>query len=230
MGQSSSGAGSAETITHQAVRAACRFAFRCCIRVQRSGTESLAAPGPWILAASHVGHLDPVFLSVESPRLIGWMARREFYAGPVRRSVLRALGAIRTDRQGWPRPALRQALDRLSAGEVVGVFPEGEVMSGGTSVFHGATVRSGAVFLAARAGVPVLPVVLAGTQQLDCVSPWLPARRGRLWVMAGDFIHFPAAAARSSGRREGARLLATRLHELSQRMRREMVIPPEAVP
>ncbi len=195
------------------------------MRVRRHGLENIPANGPVILAINHVSHLDPVFVSVEAPREVGWLARSEFYSNSLNRAYLRRTGAIETSRTGYARPTLRHALRRLQRGEAVGIFPEGEIHTGEASVMLGGALRGGAVWLAARSGAPVIPIVISGTQHLNHAGPWLPAKRGKLWICAGPPLIFTPAQTHGLARRAATTHLAETLRELYGVMHHHLQAP-----
>ena len=161
-----------------------RFAFFWCVRRECAGRERLPERGGCVLAVCHVSHLDPVAVSVLTRRPVSWLARIEFYRRRVPAWFLRRVGALALDRFGFALPGMRGALGRLSAGEIVGIFPEGEVTTGAASVLRGGRLRQGAAWLALRSGCPLVPVLVQGTDALVTVPAWLPAWRAkvRLWV------------------------------------------------
>ncbi len=207
-----------------------RFVFQCTMRVKSARLEALSSEGGCLIAVCHVSHLDPVFVSVCAPRRISWMAREEFYANPVCARYLDAMGAFRVNRQGRALPAVREALRRLARGEAVGLFPEGEIVRAAASVVHGGTIRRGVALLAARSGRPVIPVVVAGTHRLSAPGPWLPARRGRLWIMAGEPLLAPAGAHTRAGRAAFAAELERTFVSLYAGLRQEFSLPADAIP
>jgi 1-acyl-sn-glycerol-3-phosphate acyltransferase len=81
----------------------------------------------------------------------------------------------------------------LRGGQVVGIFPEGEVRQGGTSVLAGGTIHDGVCKLAQLAGVPVLPCVVLGGEKFSRWTCWLPGARTR-WVVAYGEAIFPHQA------------------------------------
>jgi 1-acyl-sn-glycerol-3-phosphate acyltransferase len=177
-----------KVVIYVVVRHLIRAVFFRTLRMRRHGVERGACDGGYILACAHVSHLDPFCLGALWPRRVAWMARVEFYRRGWSARALRWLRAFPVHRQGVPVSAIREALRRLAHGEVVGLFPEGEIMSGRDSVLRGGRIKRGVCLLAARSGRPVLPCLVLGTEQLNRVEPWLPAWRGRLWIAAGDFI------------------------------------------
>ena len=175
------------------------------------GREHLPAPGPGpgrgaLLAVSHLSHYDPVVVGTLLRREVDWMARAEFYRTTGSRWACKHSGCIELDRQGHALPGLREALRRLEAGRLVGIFPEGEIMAGPASVLNGGPLRGGAALLARRAKVPIVPCVVLNSDQHRRVGPWLPLRRGRLWVGLGEPLY--AKPELGPGRRSRAELSA----------------------
>jgi 1-acyl-sn-glycerol-3-phosphate acyltransferase len=187
------------------IRHVVRTVFFWTLRIRRHGIERGTRDGGYLLACAHVSHLDPFCVSALWPRRIGWMARVEFYQQEWSARALRWLHAFPVHRRGVPVSAIRESLRRLAAGEVVGLFPEGEIMRGRESVLRGGPIKRGVCLLAARSGRPVLPCLVLGTEQLNRIGPWLPAWRGRLWVAVGDFIPPVTGTDRRAARAEMAK-------------------------
>ena len=88
------------------------------------GRENVPRSGPLVIVSNHSQYLDPVFVCMSVPRRIQWMAKKEVFVFPFRR-FFRFLGTFPVDRQGGGRAALRSALEYLSSGWALGIFPEG---------------------------------------------------------------------------------------------------------
>lgn len=205
--------------------------FKCTMRIHTCGLEKMAGLEDGVLlAVSHVSHLDPIVVSAMVARRISWVSRIEFFQNWISRKVLYHGGAFRVDRRGAALPTIREGLKRLGRGEVVGIFPEGEVMEGERSVLRGASVKRGVCTLAARSGCPVVPVVVVGTDRLRHVGPWLPAKRGTLWMLVGE----PLQAGPEDHTKEGRRRFAARLEaeyvKLYAEIRRTFSLPETIVP
>lgn len=200
------------------------------MRIRAFGLESLDRPGAWLLACSHVSHLDPFCIGSQMSRKVGWMARIEFYRRCWTRALLSAVHAFPVNRQGVPVQAIKTALKRLQSGEIVGVFPEGEIKSGQESVLRGAKIKRGVCLLAARANCPVLPCVVLGTDKLNEIGPWLPMRRGRLWIACGEFIEPVQGPNKHAARAEMAARIEKALVELYARLRREYGLEDSILP
>lgn len=158
------------------------------------------------------------------------MARIEFYRRKWTRSLLGAVHAFPVNRQGVPVSAIKTAIGRLKAGEVVGVFPEGEIKEGQESVLRGASIKRGVCLLAARANCPVLPCVILGTDKLNAIDPWLPARRGRIWIACGEFIEPVQGLSKHAARAEMAAKIEAAMVELYARLRREYGLEDSILP
>lgn len=121
----------------------------------------LPTSGPAILICNHTSGLDPCLLQAASSRLITWMMAREYYELPIVRTICRISGMIPTSRNGRDVAAMRTALRALEEGAIVGIFPEGRIETDGQLLpFH-----PGVAMLALRAGAPVYPARLEGSQR-----------------------------------------------------------------
>ncbi len=192
--------------------------------------DAVEIEGGMLVAVSHLGHMDPIVVSALLGRRISWVSRIEFYQQWFMRVVLHHGGAFRVDRKGPALPTIREGLRRLERGEAVGIFPEGELMRGEDSVLRGAGIKEGVCVLAARSGKPVLPVVVLGTDRLENVEPWLPAKRGRLWVHAGKPIHAEKGDTGRAGRARFARRLMAEYVRLYAEAREKFNLPESIVP
>ena len=170
-------------------------------RVTRVGSGPLPA-GAFVLASNHISHFDPPFLSGWIPRKIAWIAMSELFGAGWSRAGFGWLDVIPVDRGGDDRHALRQALKRLAAGRVIGVFPEGGIRDGARSMLAGAPVRDGAVMLAVHAECPVVPVVILGSERLYNRRNWLPWRRARVYIATGTPVFPPAGKSRGAAREQ----------------------------
>lgn len=178
--------------------------------------------GPYILAVSHLSHLEPVFVGLMVRRRIDWIARIEFYRNRVAALLLNLLGAIKVNRQGVPVSTIRTSLERLRQGRVVGIFPEGGVTRGQASVCNGGPIKLGACLIACRAQVPIIPVVVIGIHELMCVEPWLPFKRAFSWMAFGEPIYPPPPGRTIKERRIAHRALGEQLRRAMQTLHSEL--------
>jgi 1-acyl-sn-glycerol-3-phosphate acyltransferase len=199
-----------------------RLVFLCTMNLRVLGRKFGQRRGPYILAVSHLSHLEPAFVALLVHRQVDWIARMEFYRNPIAAWLLHLLGAIKVNRQGVPVTTIRSSLERLRRGRVVGIFPEGGVTRGQASVCNGGPIKLGACLLACRAQVPIVPVVAVGIHELMRVEPWLPFRRAYVWMAFGEPIQ-PMNPGRTIAERHIAcREMGDRLRAAMQALHREL--------
>jgi 1-acyl-sn-glycerol-3-phosphate acyltransferase len=208
-----------------------RGIFFCTLRTAVENRHATQREGGFVLAVTHISHLEPFCSSALNARHIDWIARKELFKLRPVAWLLRSLNAIRIDRQGRPVSALRTAIHRIRAGRVVGIFPEGGVLKGADAAIRGGAIKKGCCSIAIRAGAPIVPCVMLGTDKLNAVKPWLPFRRGRIWVAYGDPIYPPAGARSTRATREElAAEIRAAFGELYARLRDRHQICDSTVP
>lgn len=183
--------------------AACRrvthWIARLCIRQRVLFADRAEGNGQMLLAVTHLSHLEPLFITHHLRRPVRWMARVEYFGTWWGRLLLHRCGAFAVDRFGLSLRGVRRAIELVEAGGVVGVFPEGEVTTGATSMLRGGPMKQGIATISIRTGVPILPVTVIGTEKLNRVWPWIPAKRGSIVIAFGEPVYPPAS--RKSNRR-----------------------------
>jgi 1-acyl-sn-glycerol-3-phosphate acyltransferase len=165
-------------------RAACRaiLAVLGC-RLESAGLERLPRTGALVLAANHASYSDIPALLALVPLDFLFVAKREVLSYPLIGAFVRRCRHLTVDRwDAVQSVADAQLVDRaLRAGERVLFFPEG--------TFTAATglrpFRLGAFKAAAAAGVPVVPLALAGTRRL-MRGEWSLPRPGPLRLHVGE--------------------------------------------
>lgn len=152
-------------------RAACWLLIgplKVLFRLRVTGRANVPKEGPVVLVSNHNSYLDPLLLSVACPRRIEFMAKKELWDYPVLKQLLRGLFVFPVRRGAPDRQALREALARLAAGRVVGVFPEGtRYREDGVGPGF-----PGAALMALRGRAPLLPVAITGSDRI-----WPEGRR-----------------------------------------------------
>ena len=121
----------------------------------------IPAQGAAILICNHVSGIDPLLLQATCPRVITWMMAREYYELPILRSAFERLGYIPVSRGTRDSASLKAALRALSAGKVLGIFPEGRIAPSKELL----PLQPGVALMAARTGAPVYPAYLGGIQR-----------------------------------------------------------------
>ncbi|PUA82014.1 lysophospholipid acyltransferase family protein [Nocardioides currus] len=141
------------------------------------GVENVPRTGGVILASNHLSFVDSVVIPVVVPRKVVFLAKKDYFEGTgVRGTLQRAwfegLGMLPVDRDDTKAAmaSLDTALEVLGRGEAFGIYPEGTRSRDGR-LYRG---RTGVAHLALSAGVPIVPVGLRGTQELQPVGATLP--------------------------------------------------------
>jgi 1-acyl-sn-glycerol-3-phosphate acyltransferase len=152
-------------LTYSAIIAIAKLGFRALgQQISVSGTEHLPRTGGALIAVNHVGYLDFIYggLPVERiGRRPRFMAKREVFDHPVTGPIMRACRHIEVDRTDGER-SLTIAHDYLARGEVVGIFPEATI----SRAMEIKELKTGAARIAHAAGVPLVPIVVWGTQRM----------------------------------------------------------------
>ncbi|MFJ1762629.1 lysophospholipid acyltransferase family protein [Amycolatopsis sp. NPDC088138] len=147
------------------VIAAARTMFRVLDnRIRIEGAEHIPRTSGAVIACNHVSYLDFIFCGLagrSAKRLTRFMAKQEIFDNKIAGPLMRGMHHIPVDRAAGIA-SYREALQKLKDGEVVGVFPEATI----SRSFTVKEIKSGAVRMAAAAGVPVVPMALWGTQRL----------------------------------------------------------------
>ena len=133
-------------------------------RFQLAGTENVPRKGGALLAINHTGYVDFIYAGLganPSKRLVRFMIKKEAMDKPGVGHLLRSFHHIRVDRERGEQ-SMRDAVDYLKAGEVVGIYPEATI----SRSFEIKELKTGAVRIAAEAGVPLIPVIVWGAHRL----------------------------------------------------------------
>src|SRR2546430_17018076 len=123
-------------------------------RVRPLGLEHLPKGG-FLLLPNHITWVDAIVLQRACPRPIRYIIDQEFYRKPLLHPLLRTVGCIPIDVR-HSRSAIRAATEQLAAGEIVCLFPEGQLTRSGTLL----RLRRGYELIAQHANAPVVPVWL----------------------------------------------------------------------
>lgn len=127
---------------------------RLIYRVTATGRATLP-PGGFLLLPNHITWVDAIVLQLSCPRPIRFIIDHAYYRNRFLHPFLRLTGCIPiTPRRA--KDAMRDAAERIRAGEIVCLFPEGELSRSGTLL----RLRRGYELIARQAEAPVVPVWL----------------------------------------------------------------------
>lgn len=150
-------------------------------RLRIEGREHLPADGPFVLAPVHRSNLDFALVSAVTTRRMRYMGKDSLWRSRALGWFISALGAFPVRRGSADREALRTTLDVIAAGEPVVLFPEGTRKSGPVV----GSIFDGAAYVAGRAGVPIVPVGIGGSERaMPRGAKWI--RPVRVAVVIGE--------------------------------------------
>lgn len=146
--------------------------------VRVAGIEHIPTIGGGVVATNHIGYLDFVFAGYgvreQGKRRLRFVAKREVFDNTFAGPLMRAMRHIPVDRGGDTHVAMSEVADALTAGDLVGMFPEGTINKSFVP-FRG---RPGAARMAMGVGVPLIPGAVWGTQRIYTKGRKPQAARG----------------------------------------------------
>lgn len=175
--------------TYPGIIRTCLVSFRALgQRFKMTGTENVPREGGVLIVCNHVAYVDFIYGGLAawpSRRLVRFMAKREIFDHSVGGPVMRSMHHISVDR-GDGIDSFNEAVRYLRSGEAVGIFPEATI----SRAMELKEFKTGAVRIAAEAGVPIVPVILFGTQRMFTKDHPKDFRRGKtIAVTVGEPFH-----------------------------------------
>ena len=165
-----------------------RFIFRPWVR----GVENVPFSGAAILASNHLSFSDSIFLPLQCPRPVVFLAKSEYFTGKGLKGWLvkwffQATGQLPIDRSGGKasEAALNTGLGVLEQGQLLGIYPEGTRSPDGR-LYRG---RTGIARMVLEAKVPVIPVAMIDTEKVQPIGTRLPRVR-RVGIVYGKPLDF----------------------------------------
>jgi 1-acyl-sn-glycerol-3-phosphate acyltransferase len=165
-------------------RSLLRFLFDTLTRVTVIGLEHMPRTGGCVVAVNHLSRLDPplVFVLIDREDVTALVADK-YKNYPFIPWIVHTVDGIWLHREESDLHALREARDFLRAGGVLGIAPEGTRSRVGSLI----PAKTGAAYLADKAGVPVIPVAISGTD--EAVWKIFLLLRPRITIQFGPPVH-----------------------------------------
>ncbi len=202
-----------ETTTHKAQiypRFWAKFLTRLAgVRIRIEGMEQLDPKATYVFAGNHTSQFDIYAFQAACPHDFRWIAKKELFRIPIFGRAMRKVGFISIDRSHGRKAlkSLNQAAKRIAGGASVLIFPEGtRARDGRLQPF-----KAGAILLAIRSGVPVVPIGFNGASRVLPKGALLP-RGGEIVLRVGAPI--PTTSYTARDKQKLAALLHDRVAEL----------------
>lgn len=131
-------------------------------RLTFSGKENLPSEGAYVIAPTHRCYLDTPFAGCIQQRRVRYMGKHTVWKNRQMGWILSALGGFPVQRGTADREAMRNSITVLEMGDPLVLFPEGERKQGPVVQ----PLFDGAVYIAIKAGVPIVPVGIGGSEKV----------------------------------------------------------------
>ncbi len=183
---------------------------RLLLKITINGREHLPLRGPVLMVSNHLGDADAIVGLAIAKEPFDVMGKIELYDFPIVGKLMEWYGTIWVHRGLPDRRALRAALNGLAEGRMVAITPEGrESVSG--SLEQG---TDGAAYIALKANVPVLPVVVTGTENWRIYGNLKKFRRTHVTATAGSAFRLARTQNRRSDIEAGTQTIMRTLAQM----------------
>ena len=136
--------------------------IRVYTRLTINGQQHIPKTGPFVLAPVHRSYPDTFIAGAVTRRRLRFMGKDSMWKNRAFGWMLSAFGAFPVTRGTADREALRRSIELLEGGEPLVLFPEGERKQGPIVQ----PLFDGAVYIAIKAGVPIVPVGIGGSERV----------------------------------------------------------------
>ena len=146
----------------------CNFGFKLTLRwfsdFTVKGQENIPKCGPLLVASNHLSNLDPAIVAAALPRPPVFLAKQELFKYPIGSTLMRGYGAFPVDRRRADIRALNWITHQLlRESRIAIIFPEGTRSKSGGLL----RAQHGLARIAISTGVPIVPVSLTGSENLQ---------------------------------------------------------------
>lgn len=180
-----------------------------------AGRENIPSQGGYILAANHLSVIEvPLLYCLIGRKDLTGLVAKKHQKNLLFRWLVNSMGGIWLNREEADARAIRAAREYLKSGGVLGISPEGTRSPTGALI----AAKTGVAFLADQAGVPILPVGVAGTWKIT--RKILTLQRPEILVNIGQPFRLPAVP-----REQRAHVLQSNTEEIMSRI--AALLPPE---
>lgn len=201
-----------DRVAYKIVRFIVTSFCRIWCRMSIEGQENVPAAGAFLLTPTHRSILDTPIASGVTRRRMRFMGADKYWKNGAFGRLLTALGGFPVTRGTADREALKRCIAVLEQGEPLVLFPEGERKSGPLVQ----PLFDGAAFVAVKAGVPIVPVGIGGSERaMPKGAKFIRPRK--VYVVIGRPLQTTTVTGSPKEQRDAARRVSIELHaELQQ--------------
>ena len=134
-----------------------RGIYKICFRVKQTG--KVPDEGAYIICANHINYIDAAAIVLFNKRMINFVGKEDLFRFRILNWLAHVFDIIPIKRNMQDMEAMKRCMKLLKSGGVLGIFPEGTRKGMAKNV----KVKNGAVFMAIKTGVPIIPVGIHGT-------------------------------------------------------------------
>jgi 1-acyl-sn-glycerol-3-phosphate acyltransferase len=176
----------------ETLRAFARFLYKNLARLDIAGLEQVPLQGGLLITTNHLSRLDPPLVYVLVPRDdLSALVADKYKKFPGINWIISKVGGIWINREHADVRALKEARDYLRSGKVLGIAPEGTRSKEHVLL----PAKTGAAYLADKAGVPVVPAAFWGTE--DALARLFTLRRPVIHIRFGEPYRLPPVERRT---------------------------------
>jgi 1-acyl-sn-glycerol-3-phosphate acyltransferase len=136
-----------------------RVLYKLLFRLEATGIEHVPKEGGVILASNHISNFDPPTIGILLDRKVHFMAKKELFEVWGFGWLITQLGAFPVKRGGVSKESIKNSLNILRSGKIMGIFPEGSRHDQGDG-------KKGAASFALRSDAAIVPVAIVGNYKL----------------------------------------------------------------
>lgn len=200
-------------LSYGLVRGLLVVVFKIVGRVEVVGAEKLPTSGAYVLAPVHRSNVDFALASLVTRRPMRYMGKDSIWKSKMLGRFVSMLGAFPVHRGSADRDALKACIDIVNGGSPLVMFPEG-ARSTGPVVDE---LFDGTAYVAARAGVPMIPVGIGGSEPMMPKGAKL-LHFSKVVLLIGDPIPAPERTENGRVPRSAVAALTEHLHVALQQL------------
>jgi 1-acyl-sn-glycerol-3-phosphate acyltransferase len=176
------------------------------VTVHVSGAENLDPNQPYVFVSNHRSYLDTATIFIHTGRRVGVLAKKELLNVPILGVGMGFVDVMAIDRSNSERAreTVAAATDRIRAGRSFAVFAEGTRAKPGEFL----PFKKGAFFMAAQAGVPIVPVAIKNTDYL------MGKGTGEAWAGRIEMLLLPPVSTSDCKNDDDVKVLVDRVHQM----------------